>query len=83
MNITRNSRIATAAVVAFAALTGPAMAAGTVGTISAGHSKPQVAWDHNAWKKCWTLSYKQAREDGHSPNGATAYADLVCGAPPA
>ena len=80
----RTTKIATIAVIAAAGLSSPASAGfSTVGGLSSGPVKPQVAWDHAAWKKCWSLSYKQAREDGFTPNGATAYADLVCGDPPA
>ncbi|MTD45313.1 hypothetical protein GKE82_13710 [Conexibacter sp. W3-3-2] len=84
MTITHTIRSAAAVLVTAAALAAPAADAAPrpVGGLSAGPVQPQVTWDHAKWKQCWTLSYAQGRQDGLSPNGATAYADLVCGDPP-
>ena len=80
--ILKNTSIAALAVAAFASFSTSAMAFSPPAKLSNGPNKPQVVWDHAAWKNCWSKSYVQARTDGHSPNGATAYADLVCGDPP-
>ena len=81
-SIRRNTKIIALAVAAVAAFSSTATAYTAPVKLSNGPTKPQVVWDHAAWKKCWTLSYAQARKDGHSINGSTAYADLVCGDPP-
>jgi hypothetical protein len=85
MNLKRNIHIALVTAVTTIGLSGPAMAAGpaTSGmTLSAGKPKPVVVWDHAAWKKCWSITYAQWREDGASPNTSSAAADLTCGDPP-
>lgn len=83
MNITKNLRNAVIIAVATAGLsTGPAMAMQGAGTISNGPVKPTVKWDHAAWKKCYSLTYAQWREDGASPSTSQAAADLTCGTQP-
>lgn len=83
MNLIRNTHIAVLAAVVATGLTGTASAAPqTAGSMSAGPAKPTHKWTHAKWRQCWKLSYAQGREDGLTPNGATAYADLVCGDPP-
>jgi hypothetical protein len=88
MNITRNIRIAAATALACAglgtAVSTPAMALTPVGgtTLSSGPVKPIVKWDHAAWKKCYSLTYAQWREDGASPSTAQTAADWTCGTQP-
>ena len=84
MNIKRSSRIAALAVIATAGLSGSAVADGPAGptALSNGKPRPVVVWDHAAWKKCWTITYAQWREDGASPNNSATAADLTCGDPP-
>ena len=83
MNIKRIiASIATAAIVASAGMSSQAVAFTPVGGLSNGKPKPQVVWDHAAWKKCYTLTYAQWREDGASPTVAQNAADLTCGTQP-
>jgi hypothetical protein len=82
MDLKRNARIAIATVVSSVALGTPAMAAGPVGTISAGPVTPTVAMSHKQWKKCWSTVYANYRGDGYSPANSTTAADWTCGDPP-
>ena len=83
MNIKRNARIALVTAVASVGMSGSAMAFTPVnGTLSAGPVKPIVVWDHAAWKRCYSLTYAQWREDGASPQTAQSAADLTCGTQP-
>jgi hypothetical protein len=88
MTITRTIRIATATALACAgigaAVSTPAMAITPIGamTLSNGPVTPVVVWDHAAWKKCYSLTYAQWREDGHSPSVSQTAADLTCGTQP-
>ena len=82
MNIKRTLRIAAVTAIAAAGISSPAMAFSPVGTISSGPVKPVVVWDHAAWKKCYTITYAQWREDGASPSVAQDAADLTCGTQP-
>ena len=86
MNIKRNIRIATVVAIASAgmstAISTPAMAYSPATTISNGPVKPVVVWDHAAWKKCYTITYAQWREDGASPSTAQTAADWTCGTQP-
>lgn len=85
-NIKRSIHTALLAAVVTVGLGAPALAAGpggpAAGTISAPKPKPVVVWDHAAWKKCWSITYAQWREDGGSVQGAQAAADLTCGKQP-
>jgi len=88
MSIKRNLRIAAVTALACAGIGGavstPAMAITPVGgmTLSNGPVKPIVKWDQAAWKKCYSLTYAQWREDGHSPSTSQSAADLTCGTQP-
>jgi hypothetical protein len=85
MNIMRStSRIAAIAAIATVGLSGSAIAAGPDAPtgLSAGKPRPVVKWDHAAWKKCYSLTYAQWREDGHSPTTSQNAADLTCGTQP-
>lgn len=82
MNIKRNICIAAITIVASAGISAPAMAFTPMKTISNGPVKPVVAWDHAAWKHCWTITYGQWRESGATPNNSATAADLTCGTQP-
>lgn len=84
-NITRkiHTTVALAAVTvglaaAPAAMAGPA----AMGSLSNGPVKPTVAWDYDAWKKCWGGTYAQWRAAGSSPTVSQNAADLTCGTQP-
>ena len=82
MNIKRTITIAAATAIAAVGMSSPAMAITPIGGLSAGPVKPVVVWDHAAWKKCYSLTYAQWREDGHSPSTSQSAADLTCGTQP-
>jgi len=88
MSIKRNLRIAAVTAIACVGLgtasSTPAVAAYTPinTTLSNGPVKPIVKWDQAAWKKCYSLTYAQWREDGHSPSTSQSAADFTCGTQP-
>ena len=82
MNIKRSIHIAAAVFAVTAGLASPAAAFEPVGGLSNGAPRPVVKWDHAAWKKCYSLTYAQWREDGASPSTAQSAADLTCGTQP-
>lgn len=83
MSLSKNFRNAVIIAVATAGLAAsPASAVQSAGTISNGPVKPTVRWDHDAWKKCYSLTYAQWRADGASPSTSQAAADLTCGKQP-
>ncbi len=83
MNVKRSARLAVVAAIASLAVSSPAMAVGPANTtLGAGPVKPVVVWDHAAWKRCYSLTYAQWREDGASIQTSQTAADLTCGTQP-
>ncbi len=82
MNIKRTISLAAATAIACVGISSPAMAFTSATTLSNGPVKPTVVWDHAAWKKCYSITYAQWREDGASPSTAQTAADWTCGKQP-